>query len=124
LLDRIDLHVDVPRVETEKLLEEPEAESSASVRERVERARRTALARGVTCNAEIPLRRLREVCALDGDANGVLAKSSRRRQLSARAVHRLLRMARTIADLEGSDDVSNTHVQEALNFAVDASGAS
>jgi len=127
LLDRIDLHVWVPPVELEKLTAEGREETSATVRARVERARRRQAGRarraGVLRNAELPGRALRDVCALPTGGRALLAGALRRRGLSARAIHRVLRVARTLADLEGRDRVDLTHLAEAVRYRILSDGA-
>jgi magnesium chelatase family protein len=127
LLDRIDMHVPVGRVETKQLLSETDAAASTAVRERVEGARAFGRHRhellGVTCNAEIPLGKLIKLCALDEATAPILTKAANRYGLSARTVHRVLRLARTIADLEGHEAIRTEHVHESLTYRVVAKGA-
>ncbi len=122
LLDRIDMHVPVGRVETKRLLSETDGTRSAVVRERVERARTFGRGRhdtlGVTCNAEIPLGKLIELCALDEATAPILTRAANRYGLSARTVHRVLRLARTIADLDGAESISKAHLHESLTYRV------
>jgi magnesium chelatase family protein len=120
LLDRIDLHVDVPRVEYEKLAGLDTAEPSATVRERVAAARarqreRFAGTRIVT-NAEMGPAEVRQFCRLDADGQTLLRAAVQRLQLSARAYHRVLKVARTIADLSCSADIRPAHLAEALQY--------
>jgi magnesium chelatase family protein len=127
LLDRIDLHVRVPRVETDRLLGDDAGERSSVVRARVERARTEGAGRGrrwrARCNAELSPGVVRRACDLSDEASSALARASRRHRLSARAVHRLLRVARTIADLESAVRVEAEHVLEAVSYRVDEGGA-
>ncbi len=123
LLDRIDLFVHVPRVEEEKLLsEEAVAEPSAAVRMRVEQARQLQRQRfqgtGITCNAEMGPVEVREHCQrhLDEGARSLLSLALGRLALSARAFHRVLKVARTIADLSGAETIAASHVAEALQY--------
>ncbi|HXG42879.1 MAG TPA: YifB family Mg chelatase-like AAA ATPase [Dehalococcoidia bacterium] len=123
LLDRIDLFVHVPRVEEEKLLsEEAVAEPSASVRVRVEQARQVQRHRfqgtAITCNAEMGPVEVREHCQrhLDEGARSLLSLALGRLALSARAFHRVLKVARTIADLSGAETIAASHVAEALQY--------
>lgn len=122
LLDRIDMHVHVDRVETSQLLAEGSGACTADVRARVEAARQHASCRfrkhAVACNAELPLRSLMGVCVLDPSTAQQLTRSANRYRLSARGVHRVLRVARTIADLDGRDDVGTGDVMEALTFRI------
>lgn len=120
LLDRIDIHVSVGRVDATELLTEAAGERSTDVRARVEAARAAGAERrrhfGATCNAEIPARSLLRVCALDEGAGVVLTRAANRYRLSARSVHRVLRVARTIADLEGRERVGREEVLEAATY--------
>ena len=115
LLDRIDLHVDVPAV-APGLLGAGGATASAAVRERVVRAREAQTARGVRCNARLRGGALRRDCALDDPGRRVLHAAVERLGLSARAHDKVLRVARTIADLEGADRVRTEHVAEAIQY--------
>jgi magnesium chelatase family protein len=117
LLDRIDLHVEVPRTPYEEISRSGSSESSATVRARVEAARVIQVGRGgCFANAEIPAKMLRKTCPLPADAEGLLSGAVKRLRLSARSVHRTLRVARTIADLGAKDLISATDVAEALQY--------
>ncbi|MBE6778749.1 MAG: ATP-binding protein [Ruminococcaceae bacterium] len=120
LLDRIDLHIEVPPVEYEQLADHRKAEASASILERVNKARAIQQARfantGVTCNARIPTSRLKEYCAVTDHANSVLKGAFERMGLSARAYDRLLKVSRTIADLDGSEVIDTPHIAEAIQY--------
>jgi magnesium chelatase family protein len=122
LLDRIDIHVEVPRVEYEKLTGTQESERSAAVRARVNAARAVQARRFagthplITCNAEMGPAEVRAHCAVDGAAQPLLRAATQRLQLSARAFHRVLKLARTIADLAGSETITAPHVAEALQY--------
>jgi magnesium chelatase family protein len=122
LLDRIDLHVQVTKVEADDLLSESHGETSGEVRARVEAARALGAARGATfratCNAEIGPGSLLRACALDRKASSVLSRASRRHGLSARSVHRMVRVARTIADLDGAEVIGACHVLEAVTYRI------
>jgi magnesium chelatase family protein len=126
LMDRIDMHVHVGRVEASHLLAGGDGETSADVRARVERGRAHGASRcsgyGATCNAEIPSGQLLSACVLDEGSGAVLGRLAKRHRLSARSVHRVLRVARTIADLEGSEHVSRDHVLEATTYRVSDGG--
>jgi len=120
LLDRIDLFVDVPRLTSEELLDGPAGESSASVRERVVAARARQWARatdvGTTSNARLRADKLRTHCRLDTEGALLLRRAIARFALSGRGHARVLRVARTIADLEGSRDIAAPHLAEAVRY--------
>jgi magnesium chelatase family protein len=120
MLDRIDIHVEVPRVDYEKLSDDRLGESSACVRERVEAARQVQRERfsesDLTCNADMRPGDIRKHCQLD-DAGRALVKSAMvQLQLSARAYHRILKLARTISDLAASEEIKPAHLAEALQY--------
>ena len=110
----------VPRVPYEKLSDDRSGESSATVRARVESARAVQAARFVgsslTTNAEMDPARVREHCALDAAGEGLLRAAMRQLHLSARGYHRVLKLARTIADLAASERIAATHLAEALQY--------
>lgn len=120
LLDRLDVHVTLPPVRLEGLVRGGEAESSASVRERVLAARSTQYARRTErmtrarCNAELSAADLPTVLALDARAAALLERASMRLGLSARAFGKVSRVARTIADLAGCERIESEHIAEAL----------
>jgi magnesium chelatase family protein len=118
LLDRIDLQVFVPRLEAGELLAErpPPAESSAEVRERVMQARARQLQRAGKTNAMLTPTELERDCVLDEAARQLLGTALTRLSLSARAYHRVLKVARTIADLAALPEVATAHVAEALRY--------
>ena len=125
LLDRIDLQVFVPRLESAELTAEhaPAAESSATVRERVTRARALQEQRAGKANAALTPKELERDCVLDEATRQLLVAALTRLSLSARAYHRVLKVARTIADLAGVQAVSVAHVAEALRYRqIDGSG--
>ncbi|HEY8490419.1 MAG TPA: YifB family Mg chelatase-like AAA ATPase [Dehalococcoidia bacterium] len=128
LLDRIDIFVEVPRVDYEKLAGEAAGEPSAAVRERVERARAVQQARfrhgRITCNAEMTPVEVRAYCqgVLDEGARSLLRLAMNQLGLSARAFHRVLKLARTIADLAGSEAIGAAHLAEAIQYRQRAAG--
>jgi len=120
LLDRIDVHVEVPRVAYDKLTGEARGEPSAAVRARVQEARARQAHRlggtGMVANAEMGPKEVRTHCVVAESAQGLLKAAMARLQLSARAYHRVLKLARTIADLAGCDRIEAPHVAEALQY--------
>ena len=115
LLDRIDLHIEVPAVAYRELRENGDGTSSSDMRTRVERARVIQQSRGFY-NAHIPSRHLRKLCALDDAGERTLEMAVRRLGLSARAHDRILKVARTIADLDDSERLLGKHVAEAVQY--------
>jgi magnesium chelatase family protein len=115
LLDRIDLHVEVPRLAFHELEGSP-GESSASVRKRVTRARTLQLKRAHTLNSRLDSRQLDAACRLKQADRRLLHQAMQRLQLSARAYHRILKIARTIADLGDAPDIETVHLGEALGY--------
>src|SRR5262249_35124052 len=111
LLDRIDIHLDVPGVKYKELRAEASAESSADIRARVERGRHAQLERftgsKIYSNAQMTPRLIRKHCRLDAASEQLLENAMTRMGLSARAHDRILKVARTIADLEGSPEISS-----------------
>ncbi len=120
LLDRIDLHVDVPRLAEEELVNYPQAEPSVRVRERVcqARARQNAryAGRSFYCNAQMGAREIKEFCPLKEDVRMILRAAIQQLSLSARAYDRILKVGRTIADLAGSEEIQVPHVAEAIQY--------
>lgn len=121
LLDRIDIHVDVPAVRFKELTgDAPCAEGSAEIRRRVLEARARQLARfaadGIFANSAMSPRLIREHCRMDAAAERVLETAMKRLGLSARAFDRILKVSRTIADLDGSDEILQPHVAEAVGY--------
>ena len=121
LLDRIDLHVDVPAVDYKELRAESGGESSAVIRERVEEARQVQLARfishpGVLCNSDMGSRLVTEFCRLDRQSERTLEQAMDSLNFSARAYDRILKVSRSLADLDGSRDIREVHVMEAIQY--------
>ncbi len=117
LLDRIDLQVEVPRLPPAELrADAPPGEASAAVRARVEAARARQHARGTSTNARMPQAQLNATCVLSAADQALLERAVDALQLSARSMHRILRVARTIADLDGSDSIATVHVSEAIGY--------
>jgi magnesium chelatase family protein len=115
LLDRIDIHIEVPAVPYKELRGDGVSECSADIRARVERTRAVQHARG-HYNSRIPPRLIRKFCALDEAGERTLEMAVRRMGLSARAHDRILKVARTIADLGGSETISAKHLAEAVQY--------
>ncbi|HWQ53003.1 MAG TPA: YifB family Mg chelatase-like AAA ATPase [Bryobacteraceae bacterium] len=115
LLDRIDIHIEVPAVPYKELRGDGNSEASDDIRARVERARAVQHARGFY-NSRIPARLIRQVSALDDAGERTLEMAVRRMGLSARAHDRILKVARTIADLGGSESISAKHLAEAVQY--------
>ena len=120
LLDRLDLHIEVPPVDYNALSDKAEGEPSAKIRERVNRARAIQVKRysgtGITCNAQLTPSLLRRHCILSDEANAYLSRSFDAMGLSARAYDRILKVARTIADLAGNETIQKEHIGTALRF--------
>ena len=121
LLDRIDIHVEVPAVKHETLLRPHTAESSADIRARVLKARkiqneRFASKRKVRCNAQMSSKDLKTFVSLDHDSESLLRMALSELNLSARAYDRILKVSRTIADLAGLEKVDSTHLSEAIQY--------
>ena len=128
LLDRIDIHIEVPAVDYEKLNDRRLGETSAAIRQRVEKARQTQRQRfsgvqaadgevsPVTCNADMRPAEVRKYCELDDTGRSLMKTAMNQLQLSARAYHRVLKLARTIADLAGSSVIGPSHLAEALQY--------
>lgn len=117
LLDRIDMHIEVPRLDPGALdASIREEEPSAVVRERVEAARRRQLARGGCPNSALFGVSLEQACVLDPESRALLRRAMEQLGLSARAYHRILRLARTIADLEQAEEIGSRHISEAIGY--------
>lgn len=121
LLDRIDIQIEVAPVEFDEMASNIPAESSASIRERVVKARMLQLQRfkgekGVHCNAQMTSRLIRKYAQPDADGMALLKDAMTRLNMSARAYDRILKVARTIADLAGEEDVKPRHLQEAISY--------
>jgi magnesium chelatase family protein len=120
LLDRIDIHLDVPRIEYEKLSDSRAGESSAAIRGRVEVARSLQATRltgtALRTNADMGAKEVQEHCYLDNASETLMRSAMRQLQLSARSYHRILKLARTIADLAGEETIRSHHLAEALQY--------
>lgn len=120
LLDRIDIHLEVPRVNYDKLSEGKLGETSKDILDRVIGARSVQKSRfsnkKTICNSEMSLDEIKKFCKLDNEGQNLLLSASKQLSLSARGYHRILKLARTIADLEKSTDIRPSHIAEALQY--------
>ncbi len=120
MLDRIDLHIEVPAVEFEDMDSKVKAESSAEIKRRVDKAREMQLRRyegtGIYSNSRLTSAMIDEFCALDSDATELLKNAFESLAMSARAHNRMLKVARTIADLDGSERITKAHLAEAIRY--------
>lgn len=126
LLDRIDIHITVPRVEFEKLSGDRLGEPSANIRKRVERARELQRERfkahtatngaHLQVNADMGPAEVRQFCELDDAGKQLMRAAMKQMNMSARAFHRILKLARTIADLAGCDKIETQHLAEAVQY--------
>ncbi len=120
LMDRIDIHIDVPAVNYKEMRSTHEPENSATIRDRVIRARQKQLARftnareKIYCNAQMSSRHIRSFCELSADCERLLERAMTQQGLSARAHDRILKVARTVADLEDSANLEPKHIAEAI----------
>ncbi len=120
LLDRIDIHLEVPQIDYEKLSTDRAGEASATIRQRVETARAKQLRRfegtSMLSNADMSAREVQTYCKLDSSGETLMRAAMQRLRLSARSYHRVLKMARTISDLAGADGIESHHLAEALQY--------
>ena len=120
MFDRIDIHIDVPPVDPLDMSAPPPTESSATVAARVAKARAIQVERykpeALNSNAEADGELLEKVAAPDGDGRALLTQAAEKMRLSARGYHRILKVARTIADLDGAPSVKRAHIAEALSY--------
>jgi magnesium chelatase family protein len=121
LLDRIDIHIEVPAVKYTELVGKSTGETSAQIRERVIKAREIQLRRfkgrkNLFKNADMQTREIREFCKIDPDGESLLKNAITKLGLSARAYDKILKVARTIADLAGSENIKPEHLSEAIQY--------
>jgi len=122
MLDRIDIHIEVPRVDYEKLSGDRMGESSESIRKRVQAARNiqhqrfAGLQSDIICNADMRVGEIRQFCKLQDEGQSLMRAAMSQMNLSARAYHRILKLARTIADLAGCEEIQSVHLAEALQY--------
>lgn len=122
ILDRIDIFLSVPAVKTNELVDLPARENSSEIRKRVQKARdrqQERLAKlNLVCNSEMTTRQVKELCILDDSGKKLLSSAIDKFQISARGYVRILKVARTIADLEGCQEIKTTHLAEAIQYRV------
>jgi magnesium chelatase family protein len=116
LLDRIDVQIEVPAVPEEDLMRQAQGESSSSIRQRVEAAYQRQLERQGKANARLAVKDIDKYCIPDTLGENLLKQAISRLNFSARAYHRVLKVARTIADLAASDGITSTHIAEAVQY--------
>jgi len=120
LMDRIDIHIEVPAIKFNEISSDTLGEPSASIRGRVTRARSAQFERfkgdGIYANAHMKPRHIRKYCKIDDDCQALMEKAMNKLGLSARAYNRILKVARTIADLEASDKIASHHISEAIQY--------
>ena len=120
LLDRLDIHIEVPQVDFKKLSDDEPAESSAEIKKRVNAARKIQQKRlsgtGISCNGKMTPSQTRQFCKLDKQSKDMLERSFEALGLSARAYDKILRVARTIADLDASENIELEHITEAVQY--------
>ena len=114
-MDRIDMHVEVPRLSYDAI-NGPEGECSAVVRERVTKTRELQIQRGAILNSQLAHKKINAVCSLKKPDQLLLQQAMDKLQLSARSYHRILKLARTIADMDASPAINTAHLTEAINY--------
>ncbi|HCR72828.1 MAG TPA: magnesium chelatase [Anaerolineae bacterium] len=120
MLDRIDIHIEVPRVDYEKLSGNKLGETSETIRQRVQNARDIQIKRfanlDIVCNSDMRVGEIRQYCNLQAEGQSLMRAAMSQMNLSARAYHRILKLARTIADLASSEEIQSPHLAEALQY--------
>ncbi len=120
LLDRVDIHVDVPALRYKELAGDYTGESSTQIRQRINEARKIQRDRfkghRIFCNSAMTSRHIKKFCQLDEEGRDILKMAITELGISARAYDRILKVSRTIADLEGTDDVKAHHISEAIQY--------
>jgi len=120
LLDRIDIHIEVPSVKYKELVDTSPCESSVQIRERVKKARDIQLERfkgkRIFCNASMNHKLIRKYCKLGQKEQDLLKMAMTELNFSARAYNKILKIARTIADIEGTEDINADHISEAIQY--------
>ncbi|MBI4725971.1 ATP-binding protein, partial [candidate division TA06 bacterium] len=121
LLDRIDIHIEVPALKYQELSQKEPGEPSAVIQKRVDLARQLQLdryhgRRHIYCNAHMQTKDIRKYCGIDAGSEELLRTAISKFGFSARAYDRILKVSRTIADLDGAEDISATHISEAIQY--------
>ena len=121
LLDRIDIHIEVPRLTSDELEQKKGGENSAQIRERANKARNSQIERykerdNIFCNAHLGPKDVKQFCSLDNESNKLLHLAVEKFGLSARAYDRILKVGRTIADLDNSENIIPEHISEAILY--------
>ena len=116
LIDRIDIHIEVPAVAIDDLSRAQGGERSSDIRKRVERARAKMVERQEKANSKLTSAEIERYCSLGTGAAAILQSAITKLGLSARGYHRILKVARTIADLAGADEITAVHVAEAIQY--------
>ena len=116
LLDRIDIQISVPALTEDELMQAGTGESSATIRRRVQGARDRQMQRQGKSNADLGTQEIDQLCRLDAAGESLLKQAIARLNLSARAYHRVLRLARSVADLAGADAIGTAHLAEAIQY--------
>ena len=123
LLDRIDIHIEVPRVDYDKLSGDPKKETSAMIRARTQAARDIQKKRfsnsgssDIVCNADMRVEEIRQFCKLQAEGQSLMRAAMSQLNLSARAYHRIPKLARTIANLVGSEEIQSMQLAKALQY--------
>ena len=116
-MDRIDMQIEVPAVPQQELMkQQTTGEKSSTIRQRVEKAHQLQLNRQGKTNSRLSVKEIDRFCALDDASENLLKQAISRLNLSARAYHRILKVARTIADLSGVKKINNQHIAEAIQY--------
>ena len=117
LLDRIDMQIEVPAVPQQELMkQQTTGEKSSAIRQRVEKAYQIQLNRQEKTNSRLGVKEIDQFCALDSVSENLLTQAISRLNFSARAYHRILKVARTIADLAGAEKITSQHIAEAIQY--------
>ena len=120
MLDRIDIQIEMPSLSFEELSKKPDGETSAVIRERINKARAFSAERnkasGITCNAQMSSAQIRKYCNVSAEGKKILKAAFEKLGLSARGYDRILRVARTVADMDGSEQITDFHIAQAVSM--------